>query len=290
LHKLGKMSYALVNDQDDSMHDGFGSNQGFVVLEDSVLIFDTGFTTRHAIVLERAIKHVTEKKPRYVINSHDHSDHVFGNSFFSKKYSKSGISIISHKTCQSQLQKLGQSRLERYRKADKKLSNLLADVQVCLPEIAYSDFGIRLNVEGTDLLLIHPQNGAHTLGDTVLALPDERVMFLGDILFNEFFPNLEDANLESWIDFLRDIDLGTYRYFVPGHGAICGPNEVVRFRQYLITLRERFLSEEANIESQNPLSIFETDETRNWKFRHILQRNFDVLLFKRTSHRLKSLK
>ena len=189
--------------------------------------------------------------------------------------------MISHKTCRSQLLKLGKSRLERYKKTDKRLSHLLAKVEISLPEITYSDFGMKLNVEGTDLLLIHPQNGAHTLGDTILALPDERVMFLGDVLFNGFFPNLEDANLESWIDFLRDIDLGTYTCFVPGHGTICGANEVTGFRQYLITLRDRLLSNDLNADARNPLSVFETDETKNWKFRHILQRNFDSLLSKR---------
>ncbi len=275
---MGKRSYALINQQDYSVFGGSASNKGFVILEDSVLIFDTGFSTKEAIALDSAISKVTRKRPRYIINSHDHSDHVFGNSYFSKKYH--GLSIISHRTCRDRLRRLGASRLEGYRKSNKKIANLLSKVMVSLPAITYYDFGRNLNIEGTDILLIHPENGAHTLGDTILAVPDEGVMFLGDVLFNGFFPNLQDANLEGWIDFLDDIDLKTYTCFVPGHGGICDINQLVRFREYLSTIRDRLLNSQETVDGDQLLSLFETGETGNWKFRHILQKNVDVLFTK----------
>ena len=274
---MGRNTYAIVNSKDDSIYGGFGSNQGFVILEDSVLIFDTGFSERHAKMLDDAISKVTNKRPRYVINSHDHSDHVFGNSYFAKKYSSSGLRIISHTSCLNQLRKLGNRRLEEYQALNGRVERLLSQVRIAIPELVYRDSSVSLNLEGTDFVLIHPENGAHTLGDTVLALPGEGAMFMGDILFNGFFPNLEDADLEGWIDFLGEIDFETYTLFLPGHGRICKKEDVICFTSYLRTVRERLLDRDQTLTNQSLLSCFQTEETVAWKFRHILDRNVTSL-------------
>lgn len=275
--KLGSHTYALVNSSDDSTDRGFGSNQGFVILEDSVLIYDTGFSDTHARILDNAISKVTSKRPKYVINSHDHSDHVFGNSYFAKKYKARGLQIISHTSCRNQLCKLGQKRLKEYQASNLGLERLLSRVRIELPELTYKNACLSLNLDGTDLVLIHPENGAHTLGDTVLALPEDGVMFAGDILFNEFFPNIEDANLEGWIDFLEDIDLNTYTRLLPGHGPICKTKVVIDFTNYLRTVRDRLLHCDQTRSKQSLLSCFETEQTTTWKFRHVLDRNVTAL-------------
>lgn len=275
--RLGHSTYALVSNEDDSIHGGLGSNQGFVILENSVLIFDTGFSTRHARILDHAISKVTSKKPRYVINSHDHSDHVFGNSYFAKKYGDQGIEIISHTSCMNQLLKLGHKRLKEYRQLNLGLERLLQHVRITLPELTYRNAGLSLNLEGTDIVFIHPENGAHTLGDTVLAMPGEGVMFMGDILFNEYFPNLEDADLEGWIDFLEDIDFQTYSRFLPGHGRICKKEAVIDFTDYLRTVRGRLLDREQTPTEQSLMSCFETEKTATWKFRQVLEKNVTAL-------------
>ena len=277
MSRLGHSTYALVSNKDDSVCGGLGSNQGFVILENSVLIFDTGFSTRHARLLDHAISKVTSKRPRYVINSQDHSDHVLGNSYIAKKYRSHGLELISHTACASQLLKLGDKRLKEYQELNHGLRRLLSQVRITLPELTYGNAGLSLNLEGTDIMLIHPENGAHTLGDTVLAMPRDGVMLMGDILFNEYLPNHEDADLEGWIDFIEDVDFGTYTRFLPGHGRICKKESVIDFTDYLRTVRERLLDRDQTPTEQSLLACFETEKTATWKFRHILERNVTAL-------------
>lgn len=281
LVKVSQDIYALVRSQDDSALSGYGVNQAFVVLEDSVLAFDSGFTLAQAKSLDISVKSITENKIRYLVNSHDHSDHVFGNSYFYKKYSPHGIHIISHSNCASNLRSGGSRRMRSYRR-DKKLRNSLSTLDIKIPDLTY-ELDLHLEIEGTNFVFIHPENGAHTLGDTLLALPENGVLLAGDVLFNSYFPNLQDANLESWIDFLNDADFQTYRKFVPGHGDICDQHVVQGFTKYLQNVRDLLLSNNVQDE-KNIRGCFELDGTSRWLFRSAVDMNVRALSVKSKNH------
>jgi cyclase len=276
--KLTKDVYAVISNE-DSFNEGFGSNQGFVVLENSVLVYDTGFSDYSARKLDRALASITDKKVRYIVNSHDHSDHIFGNSYFYNKYSRFGLNIISHEICAREFKRLGPQRLEEYKKSYKN-ARLLSSVKIIPPEITYSDIGMNLKLEGTEFVLFHPENGAHTLGDTVLAIPGKGVMFLGDIFLNSYFPNLEDANIEEWVDSLNDLDFNTYSKFLPGHGKPGGKREVVEFSNYMSTLRDRLLQVGSKPDRLRLRSFLETEGTEDWKSRYSVELSIDSLLGK----------
>ena len=262
-------TFAIVRSNDDSVYSGYGVNQAFVVLEDSVLAFDSGFTLSHAKSLEKAVRGATDKKIRYLVNSHDHSDHVFGNSYFSNKYSSHGLRIISHANCAVNLRTHGNHRINSYKK-DENLRRSLAALSIKLPDLTYR-LDMHLEIEGTNFTFIHPESGAHTLGDTLLAIPKKGVVFAGDVLFNSYFPNLQDANLESWIEFLNDIDFQTYKRFVPGHGETCGQKEVKDFTEYLEKARNRLLSNDVN-DKKAIRACLESEQTREWKWSWLFTR------------------
>ena len=278
--KVAKSVYSVIFDQEDSLEARFGSNQGFVVLDDSVLVFDTGFSNRAAKSLDLAIAQVTDKKVRYIVNSHDHSDHIFGNSYFSKKYSTFGLNIISHEICARRFERLGVERLNAYKKSDKELAQVLSSVSIVAPKMTYSDIGVSLKIEGIEFAIIHPENGAHTLGDTILAMPEKGVMFLGDVFLNSFFPNVEDANIEGWIDSLSSIDYKTYSKFLPGHGKLGGKKEVVAFSNYMRELRDRLLKVGPKPDRQKLRSCFEIEGTEDWNSIFMLDLSIDALLGK----------
>jgi cyclase len=277
---LGHDSFAVVGSEDDSVLGGYGANQAFTLLEDSVLVFDSGLTTIQARNLEQKIQQLTDKKIRYLVNSHDHSDHVFGNSYFKKKYSSHGFHIISHAVCQDQLLARGSKRLAGYLRIPE-LKKHLQSVEMQEADITYPDLGMRLEIEGIELVLSHPPTGAHTLGDTVLYLPKSRTAFPGDIVWNRFLPNLEDANLEGWISYLEDMDLSTYQKFVPGHGKVCGPERVVEFRDYLKAVRANLLEIGQTRKINNDISslraCFQIPGTEKWKLRAIVDHNVNAI-------------
>lgn len=272
--------FCVTFDQDDSPEAFLASNQGFVVLEDSVLLFDTGFSQRYARLLDRAILSITDKRIRYIVNSHDHSDHVFGNSYFSKKYSVSGLNIISHDMCARIIKRMGSERLRRYRKSYGKLAPFLPS-RVLAPNLTYES-GFNLTIEGRKFIFIHPDNGAHTLGDTVLAMPERGVIFMGDVFFNSFFPNIEDSNLEEWARTLNLVDHTTYSIFLPGHGEVGKKAAVTGFADYLHGLSKRLLLLD-DPDRQAIHSCFEVEGTENWSCRFLVDWNCDFLLGKSKS-------
>ncbi len=276
--EIAKDVFGLVWDEDDSVYGGYGANQGFVILEESVLVFDTGFTNVQVSRLLASVRKVTDKKIRYIVNSHDHSDHVFGN-FYLVRHLKDAI-IVSQEICKSRLLDLGSKRLADYRSRDSRLRGLLGEVKITLPNLTYSELNLKINIEGTQMFLVHPETGAHTLGDTMILLPRKNVIFAGDILWNGFLPNLEDANLEGWINTLSNIDTTGYRKLLPGHGKVCSRKEVDVFLDYL----KKVLENLRNID--NPLkdevsklrNCFAIEGTEIWKMRGIIDWNIEKVL------------
>jgi cyclase len=271
--------YGLVWAADDSVFGGFGANQGFVVLEESVLLFDSGMSANHGRFVEKAIRSTTDKKIRYLVNSHDHSDHVFGNSFFLDRYGKTGLVAFSHKLCSDQIKRLGKSRMKNY-KAIPDMKPLLDPLRIVLPSVTYSNLGFNVEIEGREFVFGHPKTGAHTLGDTYLCLPESGVLFAGDVVWNKFLPNLEDANLEGWIETLRDFDRKTYSKCLPGHGELCGVKDISEFLRYLETVKENLAQMELRGktgDSRVQRACFEVPGTESWKLRTIIEYNVNAL-------------
>lgn len=291
--RLGKLNevhrdvYAMICSGDDTIYGGFGANQGFVELENSVLVFDSGFSLLQARNLDRAINRTTDKKVKYLINSHDHSDHVFGNSFFWKKYSSRGLNIISHQICKDKLGRVGKRRLASYLKIPDLRQNLNS-IEIREPDLTYSDLGFRMNVEGTEFLISHPPTGAHTLGDSVMYLPKAGVAFMGDLFWNRFLPNLEDANMEGWLSYLEEIDSETYQKFVPGHGEVSSYNRVREFIEYLRTVRANLLKvKPSNISDRDELrSCFSVPGSEDWKLKLIADYNVEALFFRKSGSQM----
>jgi len=280
---LGGNFFAVVAGDDDSVYGGFGANQAFVLLEDSVLVFDSGFSISQARNLLNKIRGLTDKKIRYLVNSHDHSDHVFGNSFFWARFAPSGLRIISHGICRDNILKTGSKRLKNYRKLPG-LDASLKSIELLAPNVVYPDLGMRLEIEGTGMVFSHPPTGAHTLGDTMLFFPSDGIAFAGDIVWNRFLPNLEDANLEGWISYLQDLDLDAYPKIVPGHGRVCGRDRLIEFRDYIGQVHSKILdinlSENSTLDRKNLRDCFAIPGTEDWKFRQIVDHNVDALFGK----------
>ena len=243
-------------------------------------MFDSGFSLVQARNLDGAIRKTTDKKVRYLINSHDHSDHVFGNSYFWQRYSSTGLVIISHEICRDNLLKNGPRRLKEYREA-RAIKMSLLSIEIKGPNTTYSDPAIRIEIEGRKVVLSHPPTGAHTLGDTVLFLPDQDTIFAGDVIWNRFFPNLEDANLEGWTSYLDGIDLTEYKKIVPGHGEVCGSERAIEFKKYLAHVRLNLLEVDSKgRRDQNLRSCFLVPGSERWRLGSIIDYNVEQIFGK----------
>lgn len=148
---LGPSSWACIGGGDDVFH-SFGANQGFVAHADSCLLVDSGFHRRTALQILWQVRKFRSKR-MMLVNTHYHSDHVFGNNVFTRK----GAVVLSHEKCRRSMLKHSESLLAKYRARDIRLSRLLRQVEVSYPSVTYRN-GVRVFV-GDDFPVdvFHPE-------------------------------------------------------------------------------------------------------------------------------------
>ncbi len=235
-------------------------NSGVVVLDHSVLVFDTHFTPEGAQALLTKIRALTSKPVRYVVNSHFHPDHTHGNQVFGSAHIISSFNArrdILQKdlptlnrtltTAQSQLDRLrkelaspaagtvGNEQLRGQIASRQELLDRMSRLKIIAPVLTLDDrLLIREEAREVELRFV---GAGHTDGDIIMFLPAEKILFLGDLFFNAALPNTQDANLLEWMKTLEQILKIDAVKFVPGHGAAGTAKDVKEFMGYLEELK-----------------------------------------------------
>jgi glyoxylase-like metal-dependent hydrolase (beta-lactamase superfamily II) len=205
-----------------------GSNAGFIIGSNGVLVVDTFTNVASANELLAEIRKVTKLPIRFVVNTHYHLDHTGGNAAFAKE----GAVILAQRNLR------GWERTENLKffgPAPKPEDRSRVESLV-LPDMVYSK-AVDIYL-GTRLAEVRYMLG-HTGGDSVVLLPDAKVVFAGDLVWGKHLPNLIDATTDAWIKTLDQL-LADHpdATFVSGHGGVATAQDVQDFREYLITLRE----------------------------------------------------
>jgi glyoxylase-like metal-dependent hydrolase (beta-lactamase superfamily II) len=202
------------------------ANAGFVIGDDGVAVIDTFASEATATALLAEIRARTTLPVRFVINTHYHSDHVAGNRVFSN----TGAIVLAHR------QVRGWIHTENLRLMGPTITpeQRAATEAFVAPTVVY-EHGVNLFL-GSRRIQLESFPG-HTGGDSIVVIPDSRVVFAGDLLFHDMLPTLVDASTRPWIDTL-DALLAQYAgfTFVPGHGDVGQAQDVAAFRLYLQTL------------------------------------------------------
>jgi glyoxylase-like metal-dependent hydrolase (beta-lactamase superfamily II) len=206
------------------------SNAGFVIGDDGVVVIDTFASAAGAKQLLSEIRRRTTLPVRFVVNTHHHLDHVAGNAAFIE----AGAVALAHRHVH------GWIRPENLRLLDTSGSAVPPDLRamverIALPAMGYDDeLDLRL---GSRLVQVRWMPG-HTGGDSVVTIPDARVVFTGDLFWHRALPNLIDATTAPWVETLAALSAaGPDSTFVPGHGTVGRAADVTAFREYLATLR-----------------------------------------------------
>ena len=212
-----------------------GSNAGFVIGDDGVVVIDTFASATGATQLLAEIRRRTTLPVRFVVNTHHHLDHVAGNAVFIE----AGAVVLAHRNVP------GWIRPENLRLLDTAGAAVPAELRAMVKRIAPPAVGYDDELDlhlGSRLVRVRWMPG-HTGGDSVVTIPDARVMLTGDLFWHRGLPNLIDATTASWIETLEKLSAeGLDSTFVPGHGAVGRAADVTAFREYLATLR-RLVSE-----------------------------------------------
>lgn len=212
-------------------------NIGIVVAEEEALVVDTGMGPKNGRrVLEKA-RALTDK-PLVLTITHFHPEHGFGAQEFSE------ARIVYNRTQQEELAEKGAPYLDMFRTFGDAVAEQLQGVELVDPDEVY-DGELTLDLGGTTVEL-HEFGLAHTRGDQVVFLPEQGVLFTGDLVETRFFPIFPwfppddvDVNGSKWIDVLGRLEALQPDVVVPGHGEVGGPNLIGQVRAYLEDVRER---------------------------------------------------
>lgn len=256
LVKISERAYARIV----SPNGNAVGNSGFVLLNSSVLVFDTHFTPEEGAELLDEIEQITSLPVRYVVNSHYHPDHTHGNQIFKnaqiignegtrrdilEKDLPSLERSITVTTSQLEKMREGLSgprdpdRLESQRQQienRQEYLDTLKALHIVPPLIVFDEYlAIREGPDEARILTIG--SGGHTSSDAILFLPDQKVVFCGGLFFNTAIPNVQDAEILKWMDSLERILALDAAIYIPGHGPPGRRQDLLRFLEYFHDLR-----------------------------------------------------
>jgi glyoxylase-like metal-dependent hydrolase (beta-lactamase superfamily II) len=199
-----------------------GSNAGFVVGDNGVLVIDSFFDPAAAQALLGEIRRITPKPIRYVVNTHYHIDHVSGDEVFKA----AGATIVAHKNVPGWIHAENLHLMG----GDKASPAIKAQIERLTPPDVTIDKTLVVTL-GKRRIELDPMTG-HTGGDLVVYVPDARVAFAGDILWNHVAPTTIDGKIVTWTaDLTRLEALPGARTFVPGHGEVAAAKDVDDLKQ-----------------------------------------------------------
>jgi glyoxylase-like metal-dependent hydrolase (beta-lactamase superfamily II) len=253
LHEVGNGLYAYL--QRDG---GWGwSNAGLVVDGESTLLVDTLFDLHLTERMLGAMRSAVPAAARIdtLVNTHANGDHCYGNQLLAD------ARIVASERTVAEMGELPPSAMAALVAQAPAMGELgefflqcfgafdFEGIELVLPDEAFSgELELVVGARKLRLLEVGP---AHTRGDTLVHVPEDRVLFSGDILFSGAHPIAWAGPVSNWIAACRRILALEVDVIVPGHGPIAGVEAIVELEQYL-----QYLYEQARIdhrEGRTPL-------------------------------------
>ena len=248
MQQVSNSCYAVLNEKNRVCD----ANSGLINRGGGVVI-DTQSDLPHAQRMIDLFSQVWPAMPDRVINTHEDADHVWGNQLFE------GAEIIAHRSVPDRMRQVAEP--EESQELLHGVGNLLKrivlkalhpgvlaagqqlvedynfdGIELVLPTTLF-DTRYELDLDGTEVHLIYV-GPCHQVGDTIIHVPQEGVIFAGDVLFRQCTPMGWTGSFEKWFQCLDLMIELEPKVIVPGHGPLCRVEGAIEMKQYLEYVRD----------------------------------------------------
>lgn len=225
--------YAFVGEKSGRTHanEGLNANIGLVVTPAGALLIDSGASFQGARQIHAAVRQVTTQPVKWVINTGGQDHRWLGNGYFIAQ----GAEVIAHAHARADMQARGGDHLASLKT---ELKEKLDGTVPTLPTRWLAGSDERLDLGGTVVEVKH-RDGAHTPGDVMVWLPQQRVVFSGDIVYvDRLLGVIPVSHTGRWLQSFAALEALQPARIVPGHGEVCElPQARAQTRDYLQALR-----------------------------------------------------
>lgn len=219
IQKVTDNVYAIVGELNQRSPDNYANNAtfGFVVTDEGVLLIDSGGSYKGAEQIDEAIHSITGKPIKIVINSGGQDHRWLGNGYFKAR----GARIIASSAAASDQR----SRTNyHFNRLDQLLGKALDGTEAVYPDETFKQ-EMALTLGGIDFTLLYA-GPAHTVGDIFVWMPQQHIMFSGDIVFTERMLGTGPAqDSASWLNVFETMMRYHPHWIVPGHGHAAPPGQ-----------------------------------------------------------------
>ena len=208
---------------------GAGGNIGVSVGEDALFIIDDQYAPVSARIVA-ALKQISDKPIKFVLNTHWHGDHTGGN----ENMGKAGALIVAHDNVRKRMS------AEQFITLFK--SKVPPSPKVALPVVTFST-DVTFHINGDEVFGFHVPK-AHTDGDTIVQFKKSNVIHMGDIFFNGWYPFIDVSSGGSPEGVIAAADRvlamsDDNTKIIPGHGPVSGKADLKNYRDMLSTVTGR---------------------------------------------------
>ncbi len=211
-----------------------GCTPGFIHTEEGIIMVDAPLIPKQAMDWREQIEEEYPGEPLlFMINTDHHRGHALGNQYFMP------CKVIAHERAHKEMSGYTENFKERVRnsfKREPEIQAQLNNIIIIPPHITFTNRSTML-YGSRRLELIYV--GGHTPATSLIWMPDEKICFVGDIVWVDQHPYMAQGNTLEWLralDLIRE--LGAER-LVPGHGPVCEPDRTYRVAEYILFMRQR---------------------------------------------------
>ncbi|MEA1915109.1 MAG: rhodanese-like domain-containing protein [Campylobacterota bacterium] len=234
LEKVAKGMYTSIGATQPATYEnsGHNNNLGFIVGDDSVLVWNAGANYLLAKSFHNEIKKITTKPVKYVVLENSQGHAMLGSSYWKEQ----GAVIVAQEIAKEEIMQLGEKILKRHTRTYK---DKVLGTKVVLPDEVFKD--TRVFDLGNRIVEAKYFGYAHERSDISLWLPKEEILYAGDLAFNQrMLPIFKITETLKWLEAWEKLAALNAKIVIPGHGDTTDMETVSKYTKgYILHLREK---------------------------------------------------